>query len=246
MYGQIFISYRRADTSWAVTSLHNSLLRHFPENQIFRDIDTIPPGEDFVDVLEEAVSKCDVLIAVIGKDWLGFTNKRGERALDNPSDFVRIEIATALKRKIRVIPVLIDNTIMPSADELPDDLKPLARRNAVELSNHRFNSDAERLIKALNKILDEAKMKVETEALEKQKMAAKERAQLLWQKTSQVNSAKSSPELSKQEEANWAKAVKINSLFSYNEYLKNYPNGKFLSEAKNAINNKTRELRGRL
>ena len=242
MYGQIFISYRRADTSWAVTSLCSSLLKHFSEKQIFRDIDTISPGEDFVDALEEAVSKCDVLIAVIGKDWLNIINKRGERALDNASDFVRVEIATALKRKIRVIPVLVDNTIMPSAEELPDDLKPLARRNAVELNSHRFNLDAEQLIKALNKILDEAKMKVEREKLVKQRIATQEKAQLLWQRTS----IKSSQELSEQEESNWAKAVKINSLLSYEEYSKNYPNGKFLDEARNAINNKIRELRGRL
>jgi hypothetical protein len=90
-----------------------------------------------------------VLIAVIGEDWLSSSDQEGQRRLDNPEDFVRIEIATALKRDIRVIPVLVDGTSMPRATDLPDDLKTLVRRQALQLSHDRFRSDvpvgAERL-----------------------------------------------------------------------------------------------------
>ena len=97
---------------------------------------------------------CDVLIAVIGQRWLISSEAEGSRRLDNSDDFVRLEIATALKRNIRVIPVLVDDASMPRASDLPDDLKSLVRRNAVEVSHTRFSTDSERLIDALERVFE--------------------------------------------------------------------------------------------
>ena len=108
MSGQIFISYRREESRWSARSLHDRLSVSFGPKQIFMDIDAIAPGEDFVRAIETTVAKCDVLIAVIGNNWLTSKDDRGGRRLDSPEDFVRMEIATALKREIRVIPVLVD------------------------------------------------------------------------------------------------------------------------------------------
>jgi hypothetical protein len=141
--GQIFISYRREDGSASAGRLSDRLSNHFPSNQIFMDVDSVDLGEDFVKKIEETVGSCDVLIAVIGKGWLTACDQEGQRRLDNSEDFVRIEIATALKRDIRVIPVLVDGASMPRSRDLPDDLKALVRRNALQLSHDRFRTDSE-------------------------------------------------------------------------------------------------------
>src|SRR4029077_4087142 len=135
MSGQIFISYRREESRWSARSLHDRLCRNFDPEQIFMDIDAIALGEDFVKAIETTVAKCDVLIALIGERWLTSADEQGGRRLDNPNDFVRMEIATALERGIRVIPVLVDGALMPRSSDLPDDLKALVRRNAVEISH---------------------------------------------------------------------------------------------------------------
>jgi hypothetical protein len=134
--------------------LSDHLSDHFSSNQIFMDVDSIDLGEDFVTTIEETVGSCDVLIAVIGKAWLTSSDQEGRRRLDNPEDFVRIEIATALKRGIRVIPVLVDGVEMPRAGDLPDDLKALIRRNALQLSHERFRTDSERLESAIERALE--------------------------------------------------------------------------------------------
>jgi TIR domain len=157
MSGQIFISYRRSDSLGSTGRLYDRLLEHFGPDRIFMDVDTIAPGVDFVDAIEEAVSKCDVLIAVIGAGWLQSSDNKGRRRLDDPEDIVRLEIGTALKRNIRVIPVLVENILMPTADELPDELRPLTRRNALELSHTRYKADVDRLINALNVALKPAR-----------------------------------------------------------------------------------------
>jgi hypothetical protein len=104
--------------------------------------------------VEQTVGSCDVMIAVIGKGWLTARDYEGQRRLDNPEDFVRIEIATALKRDIRVIPVLVDDASMPQSGDLPDDLKALVRRNALQLSHERFRTDSERLESAVERALE--------------------------------------------------------------------------------------------
>ena len=170
MSGQIFISYRREDASYPAGRLYDRLSAHFPQNQIFIDVDTIEPGIDFVKALEESVGACDVLIAVIGKRWLTSCDQEGKRQLENPEDFVRIEIATALKRDIRVIPVLVENASMPRSGDLPDDLKSLVRRQALAVSHDRFRADSERLIgtleRALEKTTTERREREEKERLE--------------------------------------------------------------------------------
>jgi len=156
MSGQIFISYRREESRWSARSLNDRLSVSFGPKQIFMDIDTIALGEDFARAIETTVAKCDVLIAVIGNNWLTSKDDQGGRRLDNPEDFVRMEIATALKREIRVIPVLVDGALMPRSTQLPDDLKPLVRRNALQISDISFDGDCQRLAAAIKEVLEKA------------------------------------------------------------------------------------------
>ena len=103
----IFISYRREDTSPEAGRLYDRLAGHFGKDQVFMDIDTIRPGVDFVEVINDSVASCEVLIAVVGKQWLTSTDEAGNRRLDDPEDWIRLEIAAALGRNIRVIPTLV-------------------------------------------------------------------------------------------------------------------------------------------
>ena len=149
----IFISYRRDDSSGHAGRLRADLVRRYGESQIFLDL-SIEPGVDFVTAIEEAVGSCAVLLAVVGRYWLTVTDeKTSKRRLDNPNDYVRIEIATALQRNIRVIPLLVNRATMPHDDELPDNLKPLARRNALEITDQRWDYDVGNLEAVLDKIV---------------------------------------------------------------------------------------------
>src|SRR5262249_12882269 len=116
------------------------------------DVDNIPVGKDFENYLKSQVAACDAMLAIIGPNWLTAKDEAGRR-LDNPEDFVVIEIAAALARDSPVVPVLVDGARMPKASELPDSLKPLARRQAIEVRHTNFNSDAETLIKRLREVL---------------------------------------------------------------------------------------------
>lgn len=148
MPGKIFINYRRDDSSGTAGRLAEHLERAFGRKRLFMDVDHIPPGVDFVAYLNNQLAACEVLLAVIGPNWME-ARGAGRRRLDDPNDFVATEIAAALARDIRVIPVLIDGARMPGADELPDPLKPLARRQALELRNAQFGRDAEALIEKI-------------------------------------------------------------------------------------------------
>ena len=154
--GRIFISYRRADSAGYAGRIYDRLTAHFGEDAVFMDVDTIEAGIDFVEVLQNAVQSCDVLVALIGRRWLDSKDADGKRRLDNPEDFVRVEIAAALERDIRVIPVLVDGVTIPRSTELPENLKPLARRNALQVNHHSFNADARRLISQLELALKAA------------------------------------------------------------------------------------------
>jgi hypothetical protein len=156
MSGQIFISYRREESRWSARSVHDRLCRDFDPKQIFMDIDAIALGEDFVKAIETTVAKCDVLIAVIGNNWLTSKDDHGDRRLDNPEDFVRMEIGAALKRGISVIPVLVDAALMPRAIDLPEDLKSLVRRNALRITDTSFDGDCQRLAAAIRLVLEKA------------------------------------------------------------------------------------------
>jgi TIR domain len=149
MPGGIFVSYRRNDSPGFAGRIGDRLISHFGHENVFIDIDSIPPGVDFVKVLSEHVADCAVLVAVIGKKWLTVTDEHDRRRLEDPNDYLRIEIESALKRDIRVIPVLVDGATIPDQDELPNGLKPLAHRNGIDISYTRFDSDAQRLIEAI-------------------------------------------------------------------------------------------------
>ena len=151
--GRIFISYRRVDTRHVAGRIYDRLASHFGEEAIFMDVEAIDGGVDFVKVLEDAVQSCDVLIALIGGQWLNIKDEKKNRRLDNPEDFVRIEIATALSRDIRVIPILVDGVSMPPPNELPENLKSLARRYALQVNHRSFNADVNRLISHLEQAL---------------------------------------------------------------------------------------------
>jgi formylglycine-generating enzyme required for sulfatase activity len=153
---RIFISYRRADSAGYAGRIYDRLTAHFGNDAVFMDVDTIEAGLDFVMVLQNAVQSCDVLVALMGRQWVNIKDEHGKRRIDNPEDFVGIEIAAALDRDIRVIPVLVDGTSMPNSTELPDNLKPLTRRNALQVNHHSFDADAHRLISQLELALKAA------------------------------------------------------------------------------------------
>ena len=155
--GRIFISYRREETAYPAGWLYDRLAGHFGGGQVFKDVDSIQLGDDFVEVITRAVGSCDVLVALIGGEWLSVTDAHGRRRLDDPDDFVRLEIEAALSRGVRVIPVLVDGARMPPADELPDSLAALVRRQALELSPARFDFDTSRLLKVLDRTLAEVR-----------------------------------------------------------------------------------------
>ena len=151
---RIFISYRREETAYPAGWLFDRLRAGFG-GQVFKDVHSIELGDDFVDKITTAVGSCDVLLALIGDRWLTITDEDGRRRIDDPDDFVRLEIEAALTRKIRVIPVLVGGARMPRADELPPALAGLERRQALELNPSRFDADMSRLEQALNKTLAE-------------------------------------------------------------------------------------------
>jgi formylglycine-generating enzyme required for sulfatase activity len=149
MPGKIFISYRRDDSAGHAGRVHDRLAREFGRDLLFMDVDAVALGVDFVEVLGVEVGKCNVLLAVIGPNWLDARDENGNRRLDNEHDFVRIEIAAALQRGIPVIPVLLEGTRVPKAEQLPDDLKVLARRNGLDVRHASFHSDMDRLVRGL-------------------------------------------------------------------------------------------------
>lgn len=150
---RIFINYRRDDAHGVAGRLFDRLSRNFSPGDMFMDVDAMKPGLDFVKQLDEQVSKCDVVLAIISPGWLNAVDEKGRRKLDLPRDSVRIELSSALKREIPVIPLLVNGTLMPPEDDLPDDLKPLANRHGLELRHTRFAADSDAVIRALHDIL---------------------------------------------------------------------------------------------
>ena len=153
MAGGIFISYRRDDSRHAAGRLVDRLGQTFAREQLFMDVDNIPLGLDFVKVLGDKVAQCEVMLVVIGPQWLEARDERGQRRLDDANDFVRIEVEQALARDVRVVPVLVDGAAPPRAEQLPGSMQPLARRQATRLSHERFGSEAEGMVEALAKVI---------------------------------------------------------------------------------------------
>lgn len=146
---RIFLSYRRDDSAAYTGRIADHLRSHYGVDNVFVDIDTIRVGQDFVDALEDSLAKCDAVIAVIGKNWVRPVGALQSKRLDTDDDWVRLELATALKRKVEIVPVLVGGASMPRADQLPPDLAFLARRQALEISDIRFHDDVDRLIESL-------------------------------------------------------------------------------------------------
>ncbi len=147
----IFISYRREDTSGYAGRLYDQVSAHFGRDHVFMDVAALEPGSDFVDTIEKKVGTCDALIALIGKEWLTVKDEQNQVRLGRPGDFVSVEIAAALKRNVEVIPVLVGGAKMPLQRELPESLQLLSRRQALEISDVHFTRDVGDLIEALKK-----------------------------------------------------------------------------------------------
>jgi hypothetical protein len=162
--GRIFMTYRREDTAYPAAWLFDRLAGYFGRDQVFKDIDSIELGDDFVEVITAAVGSCDALLALIGDRWLSSTDRGGQRRLDDPGDFVRLEIEAALARSVRVIPILVGGAQMPRVDELPASLAKLARRQALELSPARFDADTRRLLRVLDWTIAQAQERARQDA----------------------------------------------------------------------------------
>lgn len=148
----IFISYRREDSAGYAGRLYDRLAAHFGTERVFMDVEGIALGTDFVEAIEQAVTSCKVLIVLIGRDWMEVADGAGNRRLDDPNDFIRLETSTALKRNIRVVPVLLEGAQMPREEELPEDLAALSRRQAIEVSHKQWEASTGNLIEALDRI----------------------------------------------------------------------------------------------
>jgi len=152
--GRIFVSYRRSDSADIAGRIYDRLVGKYGRDPVFKDVDSIPPGYDFKEYLAKKVSECDVLLAIIGDGWLDARDSEGNRRLENPSDFVRIEIQSALERGIPVIPLLVRDIHMPKAESVPDSLRELVYRNAIAIrADPDFHRDMDRLIAYLEKYL---------------------------------------------------------------------------------------------
>ncbi len=148
----IFISYRRSDSTGSTGRLTSELKARFPDSAIFRDINSIEAGANFIEAIDTAIQSCAVLLAVMGPRWLSVTGDTGGRRIDDSKDLVRLEIGAALQRGVRVIPILVEGATMPPAHELPEDIRALASRHAHELSDSRWDHDVDQLVGVLEKV----------------------------------------------------------------------------------------------
>ncbi|MGH9280678.1 MAG: TIR domain-containing protein [Acidimicrobiales bacterium] len=151
----IFISYRRDDASGYAGRLHDSLEEHFGPGRLFRDIDSLTPGAEYRSVIDERLESCRAVLALIGPRWLTAADSMGRRRLDDPNDVLRLELVQAVNRSVLVIPVLIDGADMPAEADLPLGLRPLAGRNAMELTDSHWDADVALLARTLQSALDE-------------------------------------------------------------------------------------------
>lgn len=151
--GKIFISYRREDTSGESGRLKDKLEQVFGQENIFYDVETLEAGLNFDESIAKALNESKVLLAMIGPHWLKVSDATGTKRIQKPDDWVRKEIAEALKRNLRVIPVLVNGAEMPDANELPDDLKELSLKHAQELTSSRWNYDVGKLTEVLEKLV---------------------------------------------------------------------------------------------
>jgi hypothetical protein len=156
---ELFVSYRPEDARWAAGRICDRLLAEFGEGKVFLDTIAIEPGEDFVETIGARVEACRIVLAIIGPNWLDILRAR----LRQPNDYHRIELAQALKRGVRVVPLTIDEAVMPGEAELPAEIATLARRHAVPVRADTFRSDIAPLAEFLRRALSEAPPAVSAE-----------------------------------------------------------------------------------
>jgi hypothetical protein len=159
----IFINYRRGEDQAAAGRLYDQLEATFTRERIFIDVDNIAPGRDFTEELATRVEQCDVFLAVIGRRWADVVDVDGSRRLDNPNDWVRVEIESAQRLGKHIIPVLVDGAEMPRPEKLPDALLPFARRNAARLTHERFRADVQALVVAIGRLRQAERARFEAE-----------------------------------------------------------------------------------
>jgi hypothetical protein len=150
---RVFVSYRREDASGHAGRLYDALAERFGDENVFMDVDTIEVGADFAETITRAVTSCDALIALIGRDWATVKDETGRRRIDDPDDFVRLELETALERDIAVLPVCVRGASYPTEEDLPPPLAPLARRQGTDLRDTAWRDDVRRLIERLESIV---------------------------------------------------------------------------------------------
>jgi hypothetical protein len=148
---RVFINYRRSDSSAHANLLYDWVRERYGEDRVFKDVDTIEPGLDFVEAIERAVASSEVMLVVIGKEWV--VDAQGRRRLEDVDDYVAMEISAALNGDLRVIPVLVEGAKMPTAVDLPESLAALPRRHAFELSDARSRIDRAELLQRLDVVL---------------------------------------------------------------------------------------------
>ena len=151
----VFISYRRDDSAGYAGRLTDALEKRLGKDTVFRDVEDIEPGEDFVKALERNLQNARVFLVIMGKDWLTVKDSQGRRRLENPNDYVRIEIESALRLDGLIIPVLVEGAVMPKPEELPPSIAAMANRQAIEMTDSRWDEDIERLIETFNAFPDE-------------------------------------------------------------------------------------------
>jgi hypothetical protein len=150
---RIFICYRRDDTAGHAGRLRDALSAEFGAQEVFRDVDTLGPGDDFVQAVDRGIASCRVFLAIVGRQWLTSPDRAGRRRIDDPADHVRTEIVEALAGGVRVIPVLVQGASMPVPADLPDNIRRFADRNAIELDDDEWASDVGRLFDAIRQEL---------------------------------------------------------------------------------------------
>lgn len=215
---RIFLNYRRDDSSGHAGRLYDDLTERLGDYDVFIDIDKIDPGADFVDVIENALDSCDVVLALIGRQWLSITDARGQRRIEDPNDYVRLELEAALARGMRVIPVRVQGSAMPSSVDLPEGLRSLARRQAVELSDTRWHHDVGALVTKLEDLSAAAgeRARAEREALERQETheeaerarSAREESERLRAEQARAEHERKERERAEQEEARRLRAAR--------------------------------------
>jgi len=163
MAAKVFLCYRRGDSAGDTGRVHDRLGKEF---ELFMDVESLL-GVNYATALRDAVAKCEVLLAVIGPNWLNAADEAGNRRLDDPHDWVRIEIGAALQRNIPVVPILLEGTKVPKPEQLPEDLKELPLRSGLNVHHASFHNDMNKLIEGIKRTLIETKVEKRREKLEK-------------------------------------------------------------------------------